>query len=218
MPSTVAQVAAGLAMAALAAGACGSRAGTPDADPVRPLGDPVPAPTIPADFPLDLDLPEADGDHTVTPPSPEADGVGEVEVCGSTVWPAGAAVARLATNAHGPEHVDARELVVLPDADVASTVLPQVRGVVQACTDAPAHQVWTVHDVDTGHDSVTFSLTWDDGPGASVFQLTRVGSGLLLTHVYGEGMLDTLGPTLRDRTALTRAVAPAMCAFTADGC
>jgi len=45
-----------------------------------------------------------------------------------------------------------------------------------------------------------------------------VGSGLLLTHVYGEGMLDTLGPTLRDRTALTRAVAPAMCAFTADGC
>ncbi|WP_457206457.1 hypothetical protein [Nocardioides sp. P5_C9_2] len=181
-------------------------------------GQPVPTATIPADFPLDLDLPRDDGDHDVTSPSPGADGVGEVEVCGSIVWPAGAVEARLATDAHGPEHVDARDLVVLADADVATTVPPQVRGVVEACTDAPAHQVWTLHEADTGHDSVTFSLTWDDGPGASVFQLTRVGSALLLTHVYGEGLLDPIGPTLRERTVLTREIAPAMCVFTADGC
>jgi hypothetical protein len=190
----------------------------PVLEAMRAFGGPTSAATIPADLPLDLDLPEADGDHDVAPPSPEADGVGEVEVCGSTVWPAGATEARLATNAHGPEHTDARDLVVLADADVASTVVPQVRGVVEACTDGPAHQVWTLHGADTGYDSVTFSLTWDDGPGASVFQLTRVGRALLFTHMYGEGLLDTVGPTVRERTALTRGIAPAMCAFTAAGC
>jgi hypothetical protein len=176
------------------------------------------ASAVPADFPLGLDLPEDGGDFDVVPPSPEADGVGEVEVCGSTVWPAGASEARLAVNAHGPEHVDARDLVVLADSDVAPTVVPQVRGAVEGCTDAPGHQVWTLHGADTGHDSVTFSLTWDNGLGASVFQLTRVGSALLMTHVYGEGTLDGADRTVRERTGLTRRIAPAMCAFTTAGC
>ena len=78
--------------------------------------------------------------------------------------------------------------------------------------------MWTRHDADTGFDSVTFSLTWDNGLGASVFQLTRVGSALLMTHAYGEGTLDGVDRTVRERTALTRHIVPAMCAFTAAGC
>ena len=62
----------------------------------------TPASTVPADFPLGHDLPEDGGDYDVVAPSPGADGVGEVEVCGSTVWPAGASEARLAVNAAGP--------------------------------------------------------------------------------------------------------------------
>lgn len=196
----------------------GLQALAPVLDAMSVFGEPAQGATVPADFPLDVDLPADDGDHTIVPPSPDADGVGEVEVCGTGVWPVGPTQSRLATTAHGPERVDARELVVLADAEAAATVLPRVRSVVEACVDAPAHQVWTLHEADTGHDSLTFSLTWDDGPGASVFQLTRVGRALLLTHAYGEGMLDSLGPTLRERSALTRAIAPAMCTFTADGC
>ena len=172
---------------------------------------------VPADVPLDVGLPADGGDYDVEAPSAEADGIGEVEVCGSVVWPPGAAEARLATSASGPEHVDARELVV-PDTDVAATVVPRVREVVEACTDAPEHQVWTLHEADTGHESVTFSLTWSVGLGASVFQVTRVGDALLMTHRYGEGMLETIDPTVRERTALTREIAPAMCAITPGAC
>ncbi|WP_107772061.1 hypothetical protein [Nocardioides sediminis] len=175
------------------------------------------AATVPADLPLDLDLPADGGDYEVTAPSAEADGIGDLEVCGSVVWPPGRAEARLATSASGPEHVDARELVV-PDAAVAATVVPRVREVVAGCTDAPDHQVWTLHEADTGHESVTFSLTWSVGLGASVFQVTRVGDALLMTHRYGEGMLETIDPTVRERTALTREIAPAMCALTPGAC
>jgi hypothetical protein len=36
--------------------------------------------------------------------------------------------------------------------------------------------------------------------------------------VYGEGTLDGADRTVRERTGLTRRIAPAMCAFTATGC
>lgn len=99
-----------------------------------------------------------------------------------------------------------------------TTVVPRVREAVEACTDAPQHQVWTLHEADTGHESVTFSLTWSVGLGASVFQVTRAGDALLMTDEYGEGMLEAIDPTVQERTALTREIAPAMCDLTADAC
>jgi hypothetical protein len=211
-----------LLLLALATGACGSEdVVASDPAPTEASSEPTPSEpvaTVPADFPLDVDLPADGGDYDVTAPSAEADGVGEVEVCGSVVWPPGAAAARLAASASGPEHVDARELVV-PGSDVdVTTVVPRVREAVEACTDAPQHQVWTLHETDTGHESVTFSLTWSVGLGASVFQVTRVGDALLMTHGYGEGMLESIDPTVQERTALTREIAPAMCDLTADAC
>ena len=109
--------------------------------------------------------PEDGGDYDVVAPSPEADGVGEVEVCGSTAL-AGRARRRRGwrSTPTGPSTSTPATSSCWPTPTSPRPWCRQVRGVVEGCTDAPAHQVWTLHGADTGHDSVTFSLTWDNGP------------------------------------------------------
>ncbi len=196
---------------------------TPTTDPTgtpetpEPTGPSEPA-AIPADFPLDVGLPEDGGDDDVTPPTDDV-GMDPVEMCGRDVWPAaGAAGTRhLYSSVVGPEHYDGRELVVHADADAAVEAMTEVRRAARDCRHS-AHQVWTVLDRDTGYDTVTMGLTYDDGLGSSVFQVTRVGSARLMVQTYGEGTLASLDRQADEVTGTTNQIVQSMCAFTKTGC
>ncbi len=175
---------------------------------------------VPDDFPLDVGLPEDDGETKVSPPSPDGEGMGVVEMCGQEMWPISETAGgsrRLVTGALGPEYFDGRELIVHADAEVAANAMAAIRSAAQRChTDD--HQVWTVLDRDTGYDTVTVGLTYDEGLGSSVFQVTRVGSARLMVQTYGEGSLASLDEQADGVTGTTEKILPAMCVFTKTGC
>ncbi|GAA1925669.1 hypothetical protein [Nocardioides hwasunensis] len=197
------------------------------ASPSTPSSTPSPASTgaaatIPADFPLGVGLPDGDGETEVSPPSADGDGMGEVEMCGRVVWPHARGVEvgpteRLVTSALGPEYFDARELIVHEDADAAVEGMAALRQAAEECRSLD-NQVWTDLERDTGYDTVTMGLTYDDGLGSSVFQVTRVGSARLMVQTYGEGSLASLGSQADGVTETTGQIVSAMCAFTKTGC
>jgi hypothetical protein len=179
------------------------------------------APTeIPADFPLAVGLPVDGGDVRVSPPSPDGDGIGEVEMCGQVVWPqreTPGGLRRLVASAAAPEHHEWRELVVHTGAEHASSAMDVLREAVAECrTDR--NLVWTLLERDTGHDTVTVGLTYSDGLGSSVLQVTRVGSARLLVSTYGEGSLASLDGQADEVTGTSQNILPAMCVFTKTGC
>ena len=197
-----------------------------------PSSEPSPEPTatqdgdaagvtrVPDDFPLAVGLPEDDGETTVSPPSADGEGMGVVEMCGQEVWPLGDTAGgsrRLVTGALGPEYFDGRELIVHPDAEVASKAMAVLRSATERCRTVD-NQVWTVLDRDTGYDTVTVGLTYDTGLGSSVFQVTRVGSARLMVQTYGEGSLAWLDEQADGVTGTTEQIVPAMCVFTRTGC
>jgi hypothetical protein len=186
-----------------------------------PSEEPGPDVTIPADFPLGVGMVEDGGDYEVSPPSADDDGVPPVEMCGRVVWPAGDSsggpVARLVTGAVGPEYADRRELLVHADAEQALAAMAAIRRAAEECRSFD-NQVWTVLDEDTGHDTVTMGLTYSDGLGSSVFQVTRVGSARLMVQTYGEGSLASLDDDADQVTETTGKIVPAMCVFTKTGC
>jgi hypothetical protein len=213
-PLSVALVGAVLALAA-----CGDHTGTPRASDGAgaststtadtPSPDPSPTvPPLPADLDLTRGLPEDGGDHEVPPQGPDADGAGQVLMCGRVVWPVeqGGATRRLAASASGPEWFDGRELRVYEDPDTAARVLEPARDAVARCRTFD-NQVWTPLEEDTGHESVTMGLSYSDGLGSSVFQLTRVGSAVLVVTTYGEGSIASLPAQAAGLTATTRQVA-----------
>ena len=190
---------------------------TPEPSASAELPEP---PAIPADFPLDVGMPQADGDTRVSAPSPDGDGLGEVEMCGQVVWPqreTAGGIRRLVTSAIAPEDYEWRELFVHADAEVATNVMAVLRGATRDCRGS-GNLVWTVLDRDTGHDTVTVGLTYSDGLGSSVFQVTRVGSARLLVATYGEGSLASLDEQADGVTGTTEEILPAMCVFTRTGC
>jgi hypothetical protein len=192
--------------------------GTPETpEPTQPTQPTEPA-GIPADFPLGVGLPEDGGDDDVTPPTDDV-GMDPVEMCGRDVWPAaGAAGTRhLYSSVLGPEYYDGRELVVHADADAAVEAMTEIRRAARDCRRS-AHQVWTVLPRDTGYDTVTMGLTYDDGLGSSVFQVTRVGSARLMVQTYGEGTLASLDRQADEVTGTTNQIVRSMCAFTKTGC
>ena len=153
-------------------------------------------------------------------PSADGDGIGDVEMCGRVVWPidgTAGGTRRLVTGAHGPEYVDGRELIVHADAEVAANAMAAIRQAATQCRSVD-NQVWTVLARDTGYDTVTMGLTYRDGLGSSVFQVTRVGSARLMVHTYGEGSLESLPDQADDVTRTTEKILPAMCVFTKTGC
>ena len=193
---------------------------TPTDEPsAEPSPDPAPDVTIPADFPLGAGMVADGGDFDVSAPSPDGDGMGEVEMCGRVVWPAADArgTARLVTSAEGPESFDGRELLVHADAEQASAAMGAVRRAAAECRSHD-NQVWTVLDRETGYDTVTMGLTYDDGLGSSIFQVTRVGSARLMVQTYGEGSLASLESQADEVTGTTKKILPAMCVFTKTGC
>lgn len=192
----------------------------PTDTPTESVTTPPHAPAIPADFPLAIGLPDDGGDVEVAEPSADGDGIGDVEMCGRVVWPidgTASGTRRLVTGAHGPEYVDGRELIVHADAEVAANAMAAIRQAATACRGVD-NQVWTVLARDTGYDTVTMGLTYRDGLGSSVFQVTRVGSARLMVHTYGEGSLESLPDQADEVTETTEKIVPAMCAFTKTGC
>ncbi len=175
---------------------------------------------IPVDFPLAAGLPANDGETRVSTPSSDGEGIGEVEMCGTVVWPidgTAGGTSRLLTRALGPEYFDGRELVVHADTEVADNAMAAIRRAAVDCRSS-GHEVWTVLDRDTGYDTVTMGLTYDNGLGSSLFQVTRVGSARLMVSTYGEGSLASLDQQADQATGTTTSIVPAMCAFTKTGC
>jgi hypothetical protein len=175
---------------------------------------------IPGDLPLAAGLPEDGGDFEVAAPSPDGEGMGEVEMCGRVVWPLGGTAGgtrRLVTGATGPEYFDGRELLVHSDAEAADNAMAAVRRAARECRSS-GNQVWTVLDRDTGHETVTMGLTYADGLGSSVFQVTRVGQARLMVSTYGEGSLASLDAQADEVTETTGKIVRAMCVFTKTGC
>jgi hypothetical protein len=204
-----------------------SPSATPTTDPTgtpvspEPTGPSEPADVpavIPAEFPLDVGLPEDGGDDDVTPPTDDVR-MDPVEMCGRAVWPAAgpAGTRHLYSSVLGPEYFDGRELVVHADVDAAVEAMTPVRRAARDCRRS-AHQVWTVLSRDTGYDTVTMGLTYADGLGSSVFQVTRVGSARLMVQTYGEGSLASLDRQADEVTGTTNQIVRSMCAFTKTGC
>jgi hypothetical protein len=186
----------------------------PSTQPTAPA-EPV---AIPADFPLDVGLPEDGGDDDVTAPTDDV-AMDAVEMCGRDIWPAAGSTGtrHLYSAVLGPEYYDGRELVVHGDADAAVAAMSGVRRASRDCRRS-ANQVWTVLARDTGYDTVTLGLTYDDGLGSSVYQVTRVGSAQLMVQTYGEGTLASLDRQADEVTATTSQIVQAMCVFTKTGC
>ncbi|WP_374458267.1 hypothetical protein [Nocardioides sp.] len=187
--------------------------------PTSALPEPA-GPAIPDDFPLAVGFDADNVDNRVSPPSPDGDGMGELEMCGRVVWPqreTSGGLRRLVAQISGPEYHEWRELFVHDDADRATAPMAVIR---QAAADCRRQRnlVWTVLDRDTGYDTVTVGLTYSDGLGSSVFQVTRVGSARLLVGTYGEGSLASLDEQADGVTETTEQILPAMCVFTKTGC
>lgn len=162
-------------------------------------------PPLPEDLDLTTGLPADGGDFDVTPQAPDGEGAGTLTMCGRVVWPIGAEgdVRRLAVAASGPEWFEGRELLVHADAATAVGVLEPARYAVEHCRRFD-HQVWTPLEEDTGRESITMGLTYTDGLGSSVLQLTRVGAAVLLVTTSGEGTVDSLPRQAAGVTATTR--------------
>lgn len=207
-------------------------AGEPTQEPTReptqeptdePTGEPVPVDgpvEIPADFPLDVDFPADGGDVRVSAPSADGDGIGEVEMCGRVVWPqreTPGGLRRLVASAIAPEDNEWRELFVHAGAAQASATMEVLRRATAECRTSD-NLVWTVLQRDTGYDTVTVGLTYTDGLGSSVFQVTRVGSARLMVTTYGEGSLASLDGQADEVTVTSQKILPAMCVFTKTGC
>lgn len=193
---------------------------TPSPEPSASATAEPRGPEIPADFPLAAGLPDANDDTTVHEASPDGDGLGELEMCGRVVWPqpeTEGGLRRLVAGASGPEYEEWHELVVHDDAARASAPMTALREAAAECRTR-RNQVWTVLDHDTGYDTVTVGLTYSDGLGSSVFQVTRVGSARLLVGTYGEGSLASLDEQADGVTETTGKILPAMCVFTKTGC
>lgn len=175
---------------------------------------------IPDDFPLALRIAENESDGQQPVPAPDAKGVTKWRACGEQLWPLAKSRIedRLAVQATGPEYLDARELVSMRGARVAVKAEARIRAALNACTEPQRGAVWSVHDADTGYDSVTFTLSYTRGLGLSVFQVIRVGKGVLITHTYGEGLLSQSRGPINRQTRLGRDLAGEMCVFARAGC
>ena len=69
-----------------------------------------------------------------------------------------------------------------------------------------------------GYDSFTWGSFADESLDGGVFQITRVGSAVLVLYAAGETSEASLQPVADNLTEATLALAQDMCVFTEDGC
>ena len=226
--AVLATVAAGVAVAAvvvpvavLAGG--GDDAGPRVPDPADPPSSAVEAATtaIPSDLPVALDQQDFTGDGgEVLGPSPDAPGIGEPDLCGTSVWTA-EPIERLASTVTGPEFADNREVRTYASAAEAVAEMSALRAALVTCPEEPndgGTEFHTTYDDTTGYETLTYSDTIDYGLGGVLYQFVRVGNAVLATSTYGEYGQEIDRGTVRERTALATRIVGSLCVFTQKGC
>ncbi len=194
--------------------------GTPD--PETSSSTPVENGTaaIPAGFPLAQGLDE-NAESGVEGPGPDVEAAPVVDVCGTDVWAPSGVVERLAVSETGIEYRETRELSTFISADEPAESVTQVREAVTACPRIEGESYgYTTKALEgpEGYDSFTFGMVADEGLDGRVYQVTRVGSAVLVVSASGEMSESSLQPTADTLTEATLALAPRMCVFTEDGC
>ena len=216
-PTSHSLLAATFAAAVLVLTAC-SETDQPDLEQTAAdLGSTDVVTAIPDDIPIDLGLVDMSGDGGDYVDPHHGAPVTRLAVCGDRLWPVDGAADELVTTATGPEYGDTRDLITLPTVDAAVSTIEAVRAALGDCA-TDGDQVWTVHESDTGYDSVTFSLSYTEGLGLSTYHVTRVGNAVLFTVIYGEGAIGDAEATARLRDQLVQDIAPSLCVFSQAGC
>lgn len=129
---------------------------------------------------------------------PAADGVGDLDFCGTVIDPGADAVERLAANASGPEYGEARELVVLPSAADADALAARIVDAARNCPTSEAggsaqlNSVVTREDQPLRTDVVTQTYETDGLPqlGTTTWVVAHDGPLVLVAMSYGEGSSD----------------------------
>ena len=182
---------------------------------------------IPADFPLDRNIAAPEG--PLDGPSPSAEGVAALELCGaSPAWPARNTVERLAVTSTMPQFRESRELVTFARTDDASEAIGRVIDAVGDCPVEPGDtaandklvDVQPIDEADLGgpDESVTFSITYREGLGGGIYQFVRVGRAVYGTFVEGEYSRDAAAQAAGELSGKTKALLPEMCLWTETGC
>ena len=130
-------------------------------------------------------------------------------------------VQRLAARETGIEYLETRELFTFPTADEASESVTQVREAVDACPrmEGESYGYTTkVLEGPEGYDSFTWGSFADESLDGGVFQITRVGSAVLVLYAAGETSEASLQPVADNLTPATLDLAPELCLWTEDGC
>jgi hypothetical protein len=188
------------------------------ADPTPPGGWRT---DIPAGFPLDTGLEGRDG-GTKVGPSTDAAGINELAICpgrgsGSAAWP-NTYVDRIGAHATGPEFLDGRELITMPDAGAAAAMLDGIRELIAQCGDG-AEDVWAVQSVPAnGDETLAVSHLMKLGLGVDVYTFTRVGNAILALDAGGEWAPETVPLGLDDLAGTARPIVEAMCIYAASPC
>jgi hypothetical protein len=175
---------------------------------------------IPADFPLAQGMDDS-ADSDVEGPGPDVEAGPVVDVCGTDVWAPSGIVQRLAARETGIEYLETRELTTFISSDEPADSLTQVRDAVSACASIEGESYGYTTKVlagPDGYDSFTWGYFADESLDGGVFQLTRVGSAVLVLYAAGEMSESSLQPTADNLTETTLSLAPQMCLFTEDGC
>jgi hypothetical protein len=169
--------------------------------------------SIPDDFPLDRGLEGASATDVATGPP--------LDVCGTPAWEPSGVVDRIATRSTDIEYLQQRELVTFITADEPAEELTMLRDAVRDCPRIEGESsgyTTTMLEGPEGLDSFSWGFVPEEGLGGGVFQVTRVGSAILVLYVEGEMSQSSLQPTADDLTQTTLDLAPEMCVFTEDGC
>ncbi len=214
-------------MCVFAAEPCGSPSAVTSSTSADPAVAEGAVGAIPTAFPLDRDIATPEG-GPLDGPSAQSDGVGALDLCGASAWPAPDTVERLAVTSTMPQYRESRELVTFARADDASAAIQRVEAGLQDCRVIPGDtaaddklvDVQPVDDADLGgpDESVTFTITYREGLGGGVYQFVRVGRAVYGTFVEGEYSRDAAAQATGELSGKTKALVPEMCLWTESGC
>jgi hypothetical protein len=197
---------------------CGTVSPPPSVDEDQP---PAVATAIPADFPLARGMNTDPEGGELQGPGADVEGAPLVDVCGLTVWEPSLVVDRLAVRETGIEYLETRELVTFATADEASESVTLVREAVSACPRIEGETYDRVTRVLEGtdeYDSFSWGYYAEEALDGGVFQITRVGSSVLVVFSAGEMSEASLQTVADEMVPTTLDLAPEMCVFTEDGC
>lgn len=178
------------------------------------------------DLPLAAGLKNQDGSPATSTP----DGRGVLLPAGScfaAAWsgtgPSTEAIDRRAVEVTGPDYREAREVQVFTDADTAVSVVRALRDGVAQCPDLSAENAdndarLEVVDVDTGDESLTFTMSYATGLGGGIWQFSRVGRAVLATSAEGEYAPESVAGGVPDQSADSAVLLADLCGFTAIDC